>query len=125
MKPVAALLLLIAGAMTADDGFLKWYKQFQSAVARDDGNAVAEGSEFPMLWEFGPVRKIEAKAALVGRFDSYFTADVKKAVAAGKPDRLPNGMYCITWKARGNEYSMYFKVIGGRFALDSLSEGPP
>lgn len=124
MKTLAALLLMAASIASADDGFLKWYKQFQNEVAKGSAE-VAEGSEFPMVWEYGSIRKIEARAALTSRFDFYFPDDLKEAIATGKPDRLPNGMYYITWKARGNEYSLYFKVIRGTFALDSLSEGPP
>jgi hypothetical protein len=37
---------------------------------------------------------------------------------------LPNGIYIITWKARGNEYSLYFKPQAPAFVLDGLSEGP-
>jgi hypothetical protein len=126
MHKLAVLLLISAAALTADDaGFLKWWDHFKAAVAKGEGNAVAEGAEFPMDWEYGSVRKIPAKAALTDRFDSYFTADIRKAVATQQPARLPNGMYCITWKARGNEYSLYIKSIGGSYALDSLSEGPP
>ena len=126
MTRVAALLLVAVAAGNADDaGFLRWWTHFQASVAKGDGNAVAEGAQFPMDWEFGSVRKIQAKAALTDRFDSYFTADIRKAVATQQPARLPNGMYCITWKARGNEYSLYFKPMGGTYALDSLSEGPP
>jgi hypothetical protein len=57
-------------------------------------------------------------------FDTYFTAEIRKAIATGKPDRLPDGTYTITWKARGNEYSLYFKPQGSGFLLDALSEGP-
>src|SRR5271156_3380126 len=126
MKRLAGLLLVAAAALTADDaGFLKWWDHFQAAVAKGDGNAVADAAQFPMDWEYGSIRKIQAKAALTDRFDPYFTADIRRAVATQQPARLPNGMYCITWKARGNEYPLYFKPMGGTYALDSLSEGPP
>jgi hypothetical protein len=125
MKKLALLLLILGVAAQADDGFARWFKQFQTAVAKGNGDFVTDRAEFPMDWEYGQTRKIQARAVLVGKFDFYFTDDIKKAVASAKPDRLPTGEYMITWKARGNEYSMYFKPVGGSFALYALSEGPP
>lgn len=49
---------------------------------------------------------------------------MRKAVAEAKPQPIPDG-YMVTWKARGNEYSLYVRKFSGRFALDGLSEGPP
>jgi hypothetical protein len=126
----AALLLLIASlfasvAGAADDAFANWWRHFQAAVAKGNGSAVAAGAEFPMNWENGRIRKIEAGSALVDRFSLYFTAEICDAVAKGKPERLPDGTHMLTWKARGNEYSLYFKPQGGQFALAGLSEGPP
>jgi hypothetical protein len=120
-----AVLALTALSTSADDGFAKWFKQFQSAVAKSNGEFVTDRAEFPMDWEYGQTRKIQARAVLVGKFDFYFTDDIKKAVASAKPERVPTGEYLITWKARGNEYSMYFKPAGASFALYALSEGPP
>jgi hypothetical protein len=93
-------------------------------VAKGNGSFVGEGADFPMQWEFGHIRKIEARSALADRFDIYFTAEVREAVAKGKPEKLPDGTYMLTWKARGNEYSLYFKPQGGQFVLTGLSEGP-
>jgi hypothetical protein len=122
---IALLLLASLGAAQADDGFAKWFQHFQASVAKGKADAVADRAEFPMDWEYGQTRKIPAKAVLTERFDFYFTDDIKNAVASAKPVRLQNGEYYITWKARGNEYSMYFKPAEGTFALAGLSEGPP
>ncbi|SRR5579885_1271916 len=119
-----ALLFLMAVSMHAEDSFAKWYRQFQTAVAKGNGEGATERAEFPMDWEYGATRKIPARAVLTSRFDFYFNDEVKQAVATKKPERLPSGEYMITWKARGNEYSMYFKPSGGSFALYGLSEGP-
>ena len=118
-------LLLTAVAAQADDGFAKWYQRFQNAVAKGNAEAATELAEFPMDWEYGATRKIPARAVLVGRFDFYFTADIKQAVATKKPERISNGQYIITWKARGNEYSMYFKRLDAEaFAiLSDLRDG--
>ena len=125
MKTLALLAVTSVFLHAGDDGFAKWYQKFQAAVAKGNGDAVTERAEFPMDWEYGSTRKIEARAVLVGKFDFYFTDDIKKAVATAKPQHLPSGEYIITWKARGNEYSMYFKPSGSTFALFALSEGPP
>jgi hypothetical protein len=117
------LLALLCCLMAAD--FSGWWAGFQGAVAKRDASVVADGPQFPMDWENGPVRRIDSRAELVGKFDLYFTAEIRKAVAAGKPERYGDGKYSITWKARGNEYSMYFESDGkGGFRLAGLSEGP-
>ena len=96
----------------------------QAAVAKNDAKAISEGTVFPMDWELGPLRKIASREDFIAKFAAYFTSDMKKAVASGKPVAVPEG-YMITWHARGNEYSMYFHPVNGSFALGALSEGPP
>ena len=119
-----ALVMLAFTASGADDGFAKWWPRFQSAVAKGDAKAMTEGSKFPMQWELGTVREIKAREDFVARFPAYFTADMKRAVASQKPVAIPEG-HMITWHARGNEYSLYFRPAGGSFSLSALSEGPP
>ncbi len=122
MKTIA-LLLLSLGASGADDGFAKWWPQFQSAVAKGDAKAIADPAKFPMEWENGPVRQIKTREDFVGHFATYFTIDMKKAVASKKPVAIPEG-YMIFWNARGNQYSLNFHPSGGSFVLAGLSEGP-
>jgi hypothetical protein len=122
------LALLLAPPIYAQDqaAFAKWWTPFQGAVARHDAAAIGKGAAFPMNWENGPTRSIKTQADLTSRFDFYITAEIQKIIAAKKPERNPTGNYTITWHARGNEYSLYFKPLGGGvFALDGLSEGPP
>ena len=119
-----ALLLTLLTA--ADTDFSKWWPQFQAAVSQRDVKAVARGVQFPLNWENGPIRAIKTEADLAKSFDVYFTPEIRKIIATKKPERMPNGIYSITWKARGNEYSVYFKPAdAGVFILDGLSEGPP
>lgn len=127
MKTLPALALFAISAssvMAADDGFAAWWLQFQAAVSKNDAKALASLSHFPMDWELGKVRKVQTEADFIEHFRSYFPADMRRAVAQAKPQAIPDG-YMITWKARGNEYSLYFRKISGRFALSALSEGPP
>jgi len=123
--PSSAIVLLMAAVLSAaDDGFVKWWPRFQAAVKSGDPQAIAAGASFPMPWELGPVREVASQDELARHFDSLFTADMKRAVATQKPAKIPEG-YMITWKARGNEYSLYFHPARGGFVLAGLSEGPP
>lgn len=118
-------LILMLGVHAADSGFTKWWPQFQAAVSKGDAKAVAQGIHFPMDWENGPIRQIKTEADFLKRFDVYFTPEIKKAVAGGKPGPLAPGEYGVTWKARGNEYTIFFKPSNASYALGGLSEGPP
>ncbi len=124
MKALVTLALLAISANAADDGFAAWWPQFQAAVARNNATAVARFAHFPMDWELGSVRKISSQDDFISRYPSYFPVDMRRAVARAKPQRIPEG-YMVTWKAKGNEYSLYFRKSAGRFVLDGLSEGPP
>jgi hypothetical protein len=128
MKTFRCALVLAAAVAThaiAAGAFAKWWPQFQTAVAASNVKAVSEGVQYPLNWENGKIREIKSQDEFAEKFDRYFTPEIKKIVAARKPERLPNGSYSITWKARGNEYSIYFRAVDGAFALDGLSEGPP
>ncbi len=105
--------------------FAAWWRDFRSAVARRDAKTIARLAHYPLNWENGPIREIKSEADLVDHFDTYFTAEIRNIIAGRTPERLPNGTYIITWKARGNEYSLYYKPEGPSFVLDGLSEGPP
>jgi len=124
MKVIAALLMF-ATLARADDGFAKWWPEFKAAVAKGDAKAIVRGTLFPLPWELGKVRNIATEGDFVAHFNTYFTADMHKAVAEQKPVSIPGDQYMITWHARGNEYSLYFKQQGGSFVLFALSEGPP
>jgi hypothetical protein len=119
-------VLLVAAALCAVTGdFASWWVKFQRSVATRDAQSVSEGIRFPIAWENGPIREIRTKAEWAAKFNLYFTAEIRKAVAEGKPVRLPNGQYSVTWEAGGNEYSLYFDSDGkGGFRLAGLSEGP-
>jgi len=125
MKLLGAVLMVasLAGA-AADDGFAKWWPDFKAAVAKNDAKGIVHGAQFPMDWELGKIRKVTSEADFFAHFDTYFTADMRKAVATQKPVSIPGDQYMITWHARGNEYSLYFQARGGSFALTALSEGP-
>ncbi len=121
---LASVAFLAFGAAA---GFADWWPHFQASVAAGDAQAVAQGMQFPISWENGPIREIRTREDFVAHFASRFPADMRRAIATVKPERLPNGQYIVTWKARGNEYSLYFDRVqkDGAFRLSALSEGPP
>ncbi len=125
MKLFANLLLFASLAQPADH-FTDWWTQFRAAAAKYDAKAVAAGVTFPIPWENGKIRDIKSLEDFTRNYPLYFTPEITKIVANKKPERMPNGIYSITWKARGNEYSIYFKPGPAKtFILDGLSEGPP
>jgi len=119
------MVLSLAPIHAADADFWKWWPHFQAAVARSEAKAVAEGVQFPLDWENGPIRKIESQADFEKRFHAYVTPEIKKMITTRKPEKSGKGEYIITWKARGNEYSVWFVPRGSGYALGGLSEGPP
>jgi len=128
MKLFANLLLLITltHQAHAGDHFTEWWTQFRAITAKSDAATVAAGVKFPIPWENGKIRDIKSLEDFSQNYTHYFTPEITKIVVTKKPERLPNGIYSITWKARGNEYSIYFKPGPDKtFILDGLSEGPP
>jgi hypothetical protein len=119
---LAVVLFPIPRLRAADSDFPKWWPQFQAAVAKGDAKTIAQGADFPIQWELGSLHQLMSAAELAQHFDKYFPTDLKKAVATKKPDA---GELGITWKMRGNEYSLYFKAVSSGFALYYLSQGPP
>ena len=119
------MLAAFAMSAAADDGFAKWWPEVKASVAKGDAKAIVRGTQFPLPWELGKVRNVLTEADFVAHFNTYFTADMRKAVAGQKPVSIPGDQYMITWHARGNEYSLYFNPQGGSFVLLALSEGPP
>ena len=122
---IVALLAFAEALPAAEDGFAAWWPQFKAAVAKGDLSAMLKNAEFPMDWELKQVRRIPSFDDFAAHFDAYFPSDMKKAVATAKPVSIPGGQYMITWHARGNEYSLYFKKLRTKWALYALSEGPP
>ena len=123
---MAALVPAASAADKLDPAFAKWWTRFQMAVARRDVKTIALNAQFPLDWEVSSeIRAIRSESDLAANFGLFFTAEVAKNVAAGHPEKLPNGNYLVVWKARGNEYSLIIRSYAGTFALDSLGEGPP
>jgi len=110
----------------ADPVFAKWWQKFQMAVMRRDVRSVDKNVEFPMDWQISEdVRAVRGESDLAANFNLFFTPEVSKNVATGKPEKLANGSYALTWKSNGKEYTMTFRYYSGTYVLDSLIEGKP
>ena len=125
-----AVILIVApmacAADKADPAFAKWWQKYQLAVMRNDVRSIDKGAEFPMDWQISEdVRAIRGESDFAANFGLFFTPDVKKNVAAGKPEKLPNGNYVLIWKAGGKGYSLNFRSYNGSYAMDSLVEDAP
>jgi hypothetical protein len=128
MIPRRALILSVAALPLFGQpvpGLQEWWARFRDAVSRRDAAALTKRSRFPMQWENGPTRQIKTAADFAARFDFYFTPELRDIVAKRTPVQEGRDMRTITWKARGNEYTLYFRAVTDGWALDGLSEGPP
>ena len=101
------LLLLVPQLLEAKDppppaeSFAAFWKEFQSAVARNDKEAVAAATKLPFMAQ-------QSKADFIRDYPSYFTKEVKKCLATAKPvrDRDSYLVFC------GEEIFSFGKVNG-------------
>jgi hypothetical protein len=126
--PAAILIFAPMGfaADKADPAFAKWWQKFQISVMRNDIRSIDKGAEFPMDWQISEdVRAIRGESDFAANFGLFFTTDVKKNVAAGKPEKLPNGNYVLVWKTGGKGYSLNFRFYNNTYVMDSLVDDAP
>jgi hypothetical protein len=119
------VFILLLAPLNAQPDFTTWWKQFQTAVSARNVSVVTRGVSFPMQWENGKLRNVKSAAELAAHFDTYFTPEIRAIIVKRTPVEEGRTSRTITWKARGNEYSLYFKASGDTWMLDGLSEGPP
>ena len=85
------------------ESFAAFWKEFQSAVARNDKEAVAAATKLPFMAQ-------QSKADFIRDYPSYFTKEVKKCLATAKPvkaeDRDTYSVFC------GEEIFGFEKVNG-------------
>jgi hypothetical protein len=114
------------GADKEDPAFAKWWQKFQLAVTRRDIRAIDKGVEFPMDWQVSPeVRAVRSESDFAANFLLFFTPDVIKNIATGKPEKQANGNYVVPWKSNGKDYLLNIRSYNGTYAMESLMEGRP
>lgn len=126
------LLLVCAGAVGAtayaqnDDGFARFYADFQNAVKAGDKERVASTIKFDHFdWEASDaLREVKTKEAFLKNYDRMFTAVIKSKVATAKPIKTDEG-YFIMWHTKDLEYSLYFfREKDGSYSFLGLTVGP-
>ena len=83
------------------ESFAAFWKEFQSAVAKNDQEAVAAATKLPFMAQ-------QSKVDFIRDYPSYFTKEVKKCLATAKPvrDRDSYSVFC------GEEIFSFGKVNG-------------
>lgn len=100
-----------------------FWSAFQSAVARNDKEAVASMTRFPLEMPYG-VRSIKTKQQLMKRYSEIFDAETKKCFSTAKPEREQANTKRF-WIGCGEAMMYWFDVVGGEYkftAVDNVNE---
>lgn len=124
---LAALCLVVppnipaqANASPALKGF--WSK-FQSAVAKNDREAVAAMTKFPLGMPYG-VRSIKTRAQLISSYGKIFDAETKKCFAGARP-QLEDAKAKKFSISCGEAMMYWFEFVGGTYkftTVDNVNE---
>ena len=109
-----------------EDGFGRYYADFQNAVKVGDREKVASSIKFDHFdWEANDaLRKVKTKEAFLKNCDRMFTPVIKTKIATGKPIKTDEG-YFIMWHTKDLEYSLYFfREKDGGYSFLGLTVGP-
>ena len=118
---------IAAGPAASDEGFSRFFNDFQKAVGSGDKEKVASTIDFAnFTWEeTEALQKVKSKEAFLKNYDKMFTATIKKQIAAGKPTKVDDNSYFINWHTKTNEYSLDFtRKQGEDFKFLGLTIGP-
>jgi hypothetical protein len=121
-----AAAVSIRAKMQKDDGFKKYYAEFQAAVKADDKEKVASLIRFDKFtWEASPeLQKIKTKEEFLKNYPKIFTPTIKTRIATGKLESS-EGNYFIIWQTKNSEYSLYFAHFeDGSYGFLGLTIGP-
>ena len=110
------LFLLVPPLLEAKDppppaeSFAAFWKEFQSAVARNDKEAVAAATKLPFMAQ-------QSKADFIRDYPSYFTKEVKKCLATAKPVKATDR---DTYSAFCGEEIFGFEKVNGAYKFTSI-----
>ena len=101
----------------------QFWSKFQSAVAKNDREAVAASTKFPLLMPYG-VPSIKTRAQLMRRYGEIFDAETKKCFAAARPqvDDAKEKKFSINC---GEAMMYWFEFVGGTYkftTVDNVNE---
>lgn len=107
----------------ASPAMKQFWSKFQSAVAKNDREAVAASTKFPLLMPYG-VPSIKTRAQLMRRYGEIFDAETKKCFAGARPqvDDAKAKKFSINC---GEAMMYWFEFSGGAYkfaAVDNINE---
>src|SRR5262245_50432378 len=100
-----------ASRAVQDDGFVKFYAEFQAAVKAGDKEKVANMTDFDdFYWEATELlRQVKTREAFLKNYEKMFTPAIKNKIATAKPKKDEKGYYSIQWHTTNFEYGFEFK----------------
>jgi len=117
---------IVCGAMQ-DDGFNKFYADFQAAVKAGDKEKVASTIDFSdFTWEAtDALREVKTKEAFLKNYDKMFTLAIKNKIATGKPKQGAKGSWAIIWHTTNTQYGFdFFLSKDGSYKFEGYTVGP-
>jgi len=127
------LLIALSGKLETmsraaqDDGFAKFYAEFQAAVKAGDKEKVASMTDFDdFYWEAtDALRHVKTREAFLKNYEKMFTPAIKNKIATAKPKKDEKGYYSIQWHTTNFEYGFEFKPQkDGGYKLEGYTVGP-
>lgn len=107
----------------ASPAMKQFWSKFQSAVAKNDRQAVAAMTKFPLGMPYG-VPSIKTRAQLISRYGKIFDAETKKCFAGAQPQ--VEDAKAKQFSINCGEAMMYwFEFVGGTYkftAVDNVNE---
>lgn len=100
-----------------------FWTTFQSAVARNDKEAVASMTHFPLEMPYG-VSSIRTKAQLMKSYSKIFDAETKKCFSTARPERERANTRRFSISC-GEAMMYWFNVVKGEYkfvAVDNVNE---
>ena len=127
-KALVALCLLApvnaaAAQANASPAMKQFWGKFQSAVAKNDREAVAALTKFPLGMPYG-VRSIRTRAQLINRYGEIFDAETKKCFAGAQPQVEDANVKKFSINC-GEAMMYWFEFVGGTYkftAVDNVNE---
>src|SRR5215813_5546652 len=116
-----------ASRAAQDDGFAKFYAQFQAAVKAGDKEKVASMTDFDdFYWEAtDALRQVKTREAFLKNYDKMFTPAIKNKIATAKPKKDEKGYHSIEWHTTNTQYGFEFKPEkDGSYKLEGYTVGP-
>ncbi|MGB9179710.1 MAG: hypothetical protein WCB68_10745 [Pyrinomonadaceae bacterium] len=100
-----------------------FWSTFQAAVARNDKEAVASMTHFPLEMPYG-VRSIRTKAQFMKSYSKIFDAETKKCFSTATPNP-ERGKTKRFWIGCGEAMMYWFNMVNGEYkfiSVDNVNE---